>query len=151
MKTANKVLKIFLFVALFSFAVQFSLAPMPFARAANLLDQQEGFGSSGEINKTFGVSGEPRDIRVIVAQIIRVLLGLLGIIFLALLIFAGYNWMTAAGDEEKVKKSKEQIASAVIGLLIILAAYSITKFVLDCVLRATDSSSDVWYCSGIFE
>ena len=65
----------------------------------------------------------------IIAMVIKAFLGLLGIIFLILIIYAGYNWMTAQGDEEKVTKAKETLQRAVIGLIIIIAAYSITAFV----------------------
>jgi len=65
----------------------------------------------------------------IVATVVKAFLGLLGIIFLVLIIYAGYNWMTAQGDEEKVTKAKETLTRAVIGLVIITAAYAITYFV----------------------
>lgn len=62
---------------------------------------------------------------------ISAFLGLLGIIFIVLIIYAGYNWMTAGGDEEKVTLAKQTLARAVIGLIIIIAAYSITYFVFN--------------------
>ena len=67
----------------------------------------------------------------IVATAVKAFLGLLGIIFLVLIIYAGFNWMTAQGEEEKVTKAKETLQSAVIGLIIIIAAYSITYFVFN--------------------
>lgn len=66
----------------------------------------------------------------VVATIIQAFLGLLGVIFVILIILAGYNWMSAAGDEEKITKAKDTIRAAIIGLIIIVAAYSITYFVL---------------------
>lgn len=60
---------------------------------------------------------------------ISAFLGLLGIIFIVLIVYAGYNWMTARGDEEKVTLAKQTLSRAVIGLIIIVAAYSITYFV----------------------
>lgn len=65
----------------------------------------------------------------IVATVIQAFLGLLGIIFLVLILYAGYQWMTAQGEEEKVTKAKDTLQRAVIGLIIIIAAYSITYFV----------------------
>jgi hypothetical protein len=65
----------------------------------------------------------------VVAVVIKGFLGLLGVIFIILIVLSGYNWMTAAGDEEKIKKATSTIRSAVIGLIIIIAAYSITYFV----------------------
>jgi len=64
----------------------------------------------------------------LVATIIRVILSLLAIIFLVLTIAAGFRWMTAGGNEEQVKKSTGALRDAVIGLVIVLAAYTITYF-----------------------
>ncbi len=75
----------------------------------------------------------------IVATVVKVFLGLLGIIFLILIIYAGFMWMTAAGDEEKVTKAKDTLQRAVIGLIIITAAYSITYFVFKA-LPGSDGS-----------
>lgn len=74
------------------------------------------------------------DIRVVVATIIRYAIGLIGIIFLALIVYAGYLWMTSAGDPEKVKKAKMIMRNAVIGAFIVLASYSIVSFILNALL-----------------
>ena len=72
-----------------------------------------------------------------VGKIIKIVLGLLGTIFLALTVYAGALWLTAAGEESKVEKAMGILKTAAIGLVIILAAYSITYFVLDKVFEAT--------------
>jgi amino acid transporter len=66
----------------------------------------------------------------VVASVVQAFLGLLGIIFVILIISAGYNWMTAAGEEEKVNKAKDTIKRAIIGIIITIGAYAITYFVL---------------------
>ncbi len=66
---------------------------------------------------------------IIVGRFINVFLSLIGVIFIILIIFAGYNWMTAAGDKAKVDKSKILITQAVIGLVIVISAFAITFFV----------------------
>ena len=60
-----------------------------------------------------------------VGKMIFTALSLLGIIFLILLIYAGYLWMTASGNEQQVEKAKSMITAAMIGLIIVLSAYSI--------------------------
>lgn len=65
----------------------------------------------------------------VVASVIKTFLGVLGVIFIILVIYAGFNWMTAAGDEDKIKKATDTLRTALIGLIIIIAAYSITYFV----------------------
>jgi len=74
----------------------------------------------------------------IVQTVISALLGLLGIIFLVLIIYAGFNWMTAQGDEEKVTTAKDTLTRAIIGLVIITMAYAITFFVFTYMLPAGD-------------
>ena len=60
---------------------------------------------------------------------INVGLSLLGVIFIILILLAGYNWMTAAGDQEKISKAQHTIRSAIIGLLIIVGAFAIWMFI----------------------
>lgn len=78
-----------------------------------------------------GETGLAEDVAVedIVAEIINTVLGLLAIIFLILMIYSGYQWMTAGGNEEMVTKAKGRIKNAIIGLVIVILAYSITAFV----------------------
>ena len=73
----------------------------------------------------------PNSLAGIVGIGIQAFLGLLGIIFLILIIYAGYNWMTAQGEEEKVTKAKDTLQRAVIGLIIVIGAYAISYFVID--------------------
>lgn len=65
----------------------------------------------------------------IVASVIKAALGLLAVIFIILMIVAGFQWMTAAGNETKVEKALSMIKTAVIGLIIVLSAYAITYFI----------------------
>jgi len=63
------------------------------------------------------------------ADIISIALSLLGVIFIVLLVTGGYGWMMAGGNEEDMKKAKDRIRTAIIGLLIVLIAYSLTWFI----------------------
>lgn len=77
------------------------------------------------------------ELPVIVGNIINVMLGFLGIVLLGYLLYAGFLWMTAGGDEENVKKAKSMIKNAIIGLVIIVAAFAISSFVLQALVTAT--------------
>lgn len=70
------------------------------------------------------------DIRIIIANVIKVALGLLGTVMVILLLYAGFIWMTAGGNEEKIGEAKKILTNAVIGLIIILSAYGIVLFVM---------------------
>ncbi len=65
----------------------------------------------------------------IVGTAVSAFLGLLGVIFIILMLLAGYNWMTAAGDEEKINKAKKTIQRAIIGLIIVVGSYAIWSFI----------------------
>lgn len=77
----------------------------------------------------------------VVVRVIQVALGLLGIIAVSLIIYAGFLWMTSGGSEEKVSQAKKIIRNAVIGLLIILSSWGITYFILQKLLGAVGTGS----------
>lgn len=77
------------------------------------------------------------DVRWTAARIVQVALGLLGILATVLIIFAGFKWMTAGGNEEQVSSAKKIMYQAVIGLVIIMSAYSIVRFILPQLFKAT--------------
>lgn len=84
--------------------------------------------------KTVGPAGgyaeaKEDSVAKITGTVIRAFLSLLGVIFIILIVYAGYHWMTAAGDEQKVQKAKDTIQRAIIGLIIVLAAFAITWYV----------------------
>lgn len=78
--------------------------------------------------------GEPVDVRLTIARIVRIVLSFLGVIFLCLTLYAGFEWMTAGGNDDKVSKAKTLLQQAVIGLVIILSAYSITALAIKIAL-----------------
>ena len=82
-----------------------------------------------------GLTGE--DIRVTIAKIIRIALGFLGTIALLITLYAGFLWMTAGGEVEKIDKAKKTLTGGVIGLVIIMTAFAIVSFVLNGLVDAT--------------
>ena len=60
---------------------------------------------------------------------ISIALSLVGLIFLILMVYAGFLWMTARGDEGQVDKARKTIISSTIGLVIVVSAYALTVFV----------------------
>lgn len=65
----------------------------------------------------------------IAGLIIGAFLGFLGLIFIVLMILAGFKWMTANGNDEEVKKAKATIKQSLIGLVIAISGYTIWNFV----------------------
>ncbi len=78
-----------------------------------------------------------RDIRETIGSVINIFMGLLGTVAIVIILIGGFQWMTAGGNEEKVEKAKQMLGAGVIGLAIILAAYSITRFVVGSLINAT--------------
>ncbi|MBU0722585.1 pilin [Patescibacteria group bacterium] len=124
----KKYLKIILFIAII-------MLPEIILADNAVLDKLEKVGSldAGPYAKA-----EETTISTIVGTAVSAFLGLLGVIFLVLIIYAGFNWMTAAGEEEKVTKAKDTLRRAVIGLIIIIGAYAISFWVFDKLLTSTN-------------
>ena len=95
-----------------------------------------------ELGLPYGqATGLPKaDVRLTVGRIIMVALQLLGVIALAIVVYAGFTWMTAGGNEEKITEAKKWLIAGVIGLTIILSAYSIASFVIRGLISATQGS-----------
>lgn len=72
----------------------------------------------------------------IAGNLISAVLGLLGAVLLAYLLYGGYKYMTARGESEEVKKAIGIIKDAIIGLVIIVLAYAISGYVIDAIAGA---------------
>jgi hypothetical protein len=64
-----------------------------------------------------------------IGTIIGAGLAFIGVIFFILIIYGGFIWMIARGNEQEVHKAKDIITAAVTGLIIVVCAYAITAFV----------------------
>ncbi|MEK7607264.1 MAG: pilin, partial [Patescibacteria group bacterium] len=73
------------------------------------------------------------------ASIINTILGLLGIVAVVLVLYAGFLWMTAAGNDEKIGTAKKILSAGIFGLIIIFSAYAIAQFALSKIIDATKS------------
>lgn len=116
---------IIIFILFFNFLINTRLfaqdAPEP-------LDILEITGSQAGYNTPTGEISDVLDTTI--GLIITVVLGFLGVIFLALIIYSGFQWMTAGGNEETITKAKKRLTNATIGLIIVLAGYIISYFII---------------------
>lgn len=74
-----------------------------------------------------------------IALTINWILTLLGIFFLVLMIYGGFTWMLAQGNESNIDKAKDIIKAAVIGLVIILASYGVSAFIFTVMVNISQS------------
>lgn len=78
------------------------------------------------------------DPRTVIGRIINVALGFLGVIAVAIILYAGFKWMTAGGNEEHTAEARKLLAAGVIGLVIILTSWAIANFVINSLVNATN-------------
>jgi len=86
--------------------------------------------------KEAGIPMKNTDVAVLAGQTIGVVLSFLAVIFLALMIYAGFIWMLARGNESEVTTAKNIIKAAIAGLIIVVASYAIVKFVFTFLLSS---------------
>lgn len=92
---------------------------------------QEDDGSYG-LDTTAGQAKLPTTgLPTMAGKIIGAALSLLGVVFLVLMVYGGILWMTAHGNAEQLKKSRDVIIAAIVGLIVVLMAYAITSFIMD--------------------
>ncbi|MFA5129204.1 MAG: hypothetical protein WC445_04625 [Patescibacteria group bacterium] len=79
------------------------------------------------------------DPRAVAARIINVALGFLGIIAVVIVLYGGFMWMTAAGNEERISKAKQILTAGIIGLVIIVMAWAIASYVVRTLMNVTNT------------
>lgn len=96
------------------------------------LDKAAGAGGAG-----YNTENADTQFDSMVATVIRTVLSLLGVIFLILIIYGGITWMTAGGNEDRIARARKILTAAVIGLIIVVAAYAISYFVIEALTDTT--------------
>jgi len=112
--------KVKLIILLFGFLGVFMAAN--FVLAADFGVNEVNNGLAGSLTST--------DPRVLIGRIIQIALSFLGAIAIVIIMYAGFLWMSSDGDEEKISQAQKILKNAVIGLVIILASWGITTFIL---------------------
>ena len=96
-------------------------------------------GSSISTSASSASLGSATDLPTLVGRGISVVLGVLGIVFVVLVVYAGFLYLTSNGEEKNVGKAKKMLTQAVIGLVIIVSAYAISGFVISALTTVTGS------------
>lgn len=102
-------------------------------RAASALEQVSGGAAATTPVKDVGLT-------MAIISIINFILSFIGIVFLGLMIYSGWLWMMARGNQDQVQKSQQITREAVIGFLAILLARVFTEFVLTQINRSLTGS-----------
>lgn len=69
--------------------------------------------------------------------IIKPILGIVGLVFLVLTLYAGLLWLTSAGGTDAIKKAKSILVNSVIGLVIVAASYAITEAIFSALINGS--------------
>jgi hypothetical protein len=135
-KFKNRVQKIAMFSSLLLFASRAEIFSDTLRRDAN--SQTSAFtDAAGLIHRDVTFSH-------IVTRVIMVFLTIIGLIFISLIIYGGFQWMTARGNEEKIRKAQDILKHAIWGLIITLSAYSIGYFILKFLLTGEAPTPEGW-------
>lgn len=66
----------------------------------------------------------------LIGQIINAVLGLVGSLALLMFVFGGLTWMTSGGNAEKIKKGRDILVWAAIGLVVVFSAYGLVRVLI---------------------
>lgn len=132
-----------LIISLALFASLTILAPLPTLAApapagGGIKELQDNLGDFGG---GIGFQRGDTDLKGRIAQIVNIALGMIGLVAVIYIIVAGYKWIIAEGNEEEIKKSKETIRSAILGLLVVFISYVVVNFVVNQLTKATTEST----------
>lgn len=64
-----------------------------------------------------------------IGYVVRLFLSIVGVLFLILMIYGGFRWMKAMGNEQEVTAGRDIVINATIGLVVVMAAYAVTAFI----------------------
>lgn len=119
----------------------------PYTNGALLTEEdiaERGLRGSSDILNLFGGKAgypAPRAPEMVIGQIIQGLMVLIGVIFGVLIVYGGYLWMIARGNEDYIKKAKGILEAAIIGFILVVGAYAITNYIVDKVITAAFTPS----------
>lgn len=137
MKSSKKGLISFVILSIvFSSLVFFSL---PVKADESLLGMQVGLSDVGNV---YGEDSAPKDPRLVVIELFKVVLGFLSLLVLGLVLFSGFQWMTSGGDEKKVADAKKRLVNAVIGLIILFSSWILTRYLIVVIGQTTSGKVD---------
>ena len=91
--------------------------------------------------KAMGCDGSQKTAENVVVEILKVIIGILGIVAVVFIVIGGVGYMTSSGDAGKIKKAKDTILYAVIGLAICALSFAIVNFAADVINHPENHSS----------
>lgn len=139
----KKFLVLLSFCALFGGSVFFGADSVSaqIITGSTTVDAVRQLNSAGALNASESTA-LAQDPRVTAAIAIRYFLSLLGTILLVLIVMSGYWYFTARGDDEKITRAQTTIKQALMGMIIILMAYSIATYTINSLTTTLKAGED---------
>ncbi|HBB37926.1 MAG: hypothetical protein UV82_C0012G0026 [Candidatus Magasanikbacteria bacterium GW2011_GWD2_43_18] len=128
------------FIQFFLFAVLAMVVYVPTSYVSAKKTVTDAPSMLGDVVDRTGLA--KNDIPTYTGTIIKGVLTSVGIIFFILMFYAGFYWMTARGDEERIKKARQTIVGASIGLVIIVGSYALTSFMTTRVIKGISNTGN---------
>jgi len=98
---------------------------------AQSFDFNKDSGLDSSANTAGFVTGsDAATVNSITGQAIAIVLGMVGVVFLGFLIYGGFVWMIADGNQEKVKAATKTIMNSLLGIILTLSAYALSYFLI---------------------
>jgi len=82
-------------------------------------------------NPISGETNEKINVISIMLRVMQIALAMVDIFALFMFILGGFEFLISSGNPEKVKKAKDTLVWATIGILVITLSYSVLKFVFE--------------------
>jgi len=86
-------------------------------------------GQGAAVNTSVTVGG-------FIGIIVQALLQIIGVIFFILILYGGFKWMSASGEQKKIEEAQKVITHSIIGLIIVVLAYAISVFIVSSLQKA---------------
>jgi hypothetical protein len=79
---------------------------------------------------------EGRNVFYYIGVVIKNFLGIVSAFLVVMVLYAGFLWMTAGGNQDQVTKARKWITNGVVGLIVTMSAFAITDYVFERVFTA---------------
>lgn len=135
------------------FSLIILLAAIPFATSAQVNQECLGIETnnfkgfleraacSGNISTNLA-TGENESIITLVGNVLNIAYSFLGIVFVTLLVYAGYLWLTARGNDSQVENAQKILRNSIIGIILVFAAFIISREVVDLLIKITNGANN---------
>lgn len=112
-----------------------STPPATTSAAATTTKKATTVASGGEVSIPNPI--KCADATCLIGQVIKYILGVIAIIATFMFVWGGIMMLTSGGNADQVKKARETLVWATIGIIVILLSWAVIRFVLTGLVGAT--------------